>query len=66
MKTERFKVDPASKVMKEGRSVSFDIVAADDKWKRPAYYKTWHSTFMGGKYSNIQSLVFILIEHVNV
>jgi len=24
MKTERFKVDPASKVMKEGRSVSFD------------------------------------------
>lgn len=53
------KVEPLSKVLKEGKSVTFSIVATDDKWKRPAYYKTWHSTFMGGKYSNIQSLVFM-------
>ena len=40
-----------------GRKVPFEIASEDDTWVRPVYSKYWHSTFMGGKYSDVSTLV---------
>ena len=40
-----------------GRNVPFEITSEDDTWVRPVYSEVWHSTFMGGKYSNISTLI---------
>lgn len=40
-----------------GRKVPFEITSQDDTWVRPIYSEAWHSTFIGGKYSNISTLV---------
>lgn len=40
-----------------GRKVPFEITSEDDTWVRPIYSEAWHSTFMGGKYSDVTRLV---------
>lgn len=40
-----------------GCKVPFEITSEDDSWIRPIYSKAWHSTFMGGKYSDITQLI---------
>jgi len=40
-----------------GRKVPFKITSEDDTWVRPVYSEAWHSTFMGGKYSNVSRLI---------
>lgn len=40
-----------------GRKISYEITSEDDSWVRPVYSEAWHSTFMGGKYSNIPHLI---------
>lgn len=40
-----------------GHKVSYDIIREDDSWVRPVYSEYWHTTFMGGKYSNIIDLI---------
>lgn len=52
------KIVPVSEVMKEGKGVSFEVMATDETWVRPSYYESWHSTFMGGKFSRIEHIVF--------
>lgn len=39
-----------------GRKVPFEVTSQDDDWTRPAYSRCWHSTFMGGKFSNVMRL----------
>jgi len=41
----------------QGKSVSFEVTSDDDTWTRPVYSEAWHSTFMGGKFSDISLLV---------
>jgi hypothetical protein len=41
----------------KGKSVSFEVTSEDDSWTRPVYSEAWHSTFMGGKFSDISLLV---------
>lgn len=40
-----------------GVQMPFEILAEDDTWVRPYYAKEWHSTFMGGKFSGVSTLV---------
>jgi len=40
-----------------GQRISFEITSEDNSWVRPVYSENWHSSFMGGKYSNITHLI---------
>jgi len=40
-----------------GRRVPFSITSEDITWNRPVYSENWHTTFMGGKYSNMANLI---------
>lgn len=50
---------PVQKILNEGKAVPFEVLTTNDTWKRPYYYKNWHSTFMDGKFSSIQTITFL-------
>jgi len=53
------KTKPIQKILNEGKPIPFEVLTASDTWKRPYYYKNWHSTFMDGKFSSIQTITFL-------
>jgi len=50
---------PVQKILNEGKAIPFEVLTTNDTWKRPYYYKNWHSTFMDGKFSSIQTITFL-------
>jgi len=40
-----------------GHKVAYEIIREDVSWVRPVYSEYWHTTFMGGKYSNIIDII---------
>ncbi|HHY38992.1 MAG TPA: copper amine oxidase N-terminal domain-containing protein [Clostridia bacterium] len=40
-----------------GLKVPFEVTSGDEDWVRPAYSRHWHSTFMGGKFSDVTRLL---------
>lgn len=54
---ERHQLNSIQHIRSLGREVPFEITSEDDGWVRPVYCKEWHSTFMGGKYSDVSTLV---------
>lgn len=49
-----------------GRRVPFEVTSQDDEWIRPVYSRHWHSTFMGGKFANVERLISYARRHVFV
>jgi len=50
---------PVEKILNEGKPIPFEVLTTNDTWKRPYYSKNWHSTFMDGKFSSIQTITFL-------
>ncbi len=56
---DEHEINPVRKILDEGKAISFEVLTTDDTWKRPYYYKNWHSTFMDGKFSSIEIITFL-------
>ncbi|MDI3257608.1 MAG: hypothetical protein QJR01_07775 [Kyrpidia sp.] len=48
---------PVADVLRSGTDLPFVPVVTDTRWHRPGYSGIWHSTYMDGKYSNVEQLV---------
>jgi len=55
----KYETKPVQKILNEGKPIPFEVITTNDTWKRPYYYKNWHSTFMDGKFSSIQAITFL-------
>lgn len=54
---ENNKLSAIKDLQNKGESIFFEVTSEDDTWTRPVYSQAWHSTFMGGKFSDISLLV---------